>query len=85
MKDCNIFSISSPLDPELATNTRKWEARAAVRKGEYLYFGEFNMGSTILLIFEALWDFVFNFVSEGDTVRVGRSVMNVKEVSCPVV
>ena len=79
------------LDPELATNTRKWEADtfyqrlweagAALRKGEY--FGEFNLGSTIVLIFEAPRDFEFNFVSEGDTVRVGKSVMNVKEVACP--
>ena len=49
-------------------------------KGEY--FGEFNLGSTIVLIFEAPRDFEFNFVSEGDTVRVGRSVMNVKEEEC---
>ena len=54
-----------------------------MRKDEY--FGEFNLGSTIVLIFEAPRDFEFNFVSEGDTVRVGRSVMNVKEVACPSV
>ena len=79
------------LDPDLATNTRKleadtfyqrlWEEGAAVKKGEY--FGEFNLGSTIVLIFEASRDFEFNFVSEGETVRVGRSVMNMKAVECP--
>ena len=78
------------LDPDLATNTRKWETDtfyqrlweegAAVKKGEY--FGEFNLGSTIVLIFEAPRDFEFNFVNEGETVRVGRSVMNIKAVEC---
>ena len=78
------------LDPDLTTNTRKWETDtfyqrlweegAAVKKGEY--FGEFNLGSTIVLIFEAPRDFEFNFVSEGETVRVGRSVMNIKAVEC---
>ena len=60
---------------------RVWDTGTEVKKGEY--FGEFNLGSTIVIIFEAPEDFEFNFTSEGDTVRVGRSVMNVKEDICP--
>ena len=87
----NVGSVRVELDPELVTNTRKWETDTfyqrvwdtgtGVKKGEY--FGEFNLGSTIVMIFEAPEDFQFNFTSEGDTVRVGRSVINVKEVTCP--
>ena len=83
----NVGSVKVVLDPELATNTRKWETDTfhqkvwdqgkGVKKGEY--FGEFNLGSTIVLIFEAPHDFEFNFASEGDTVRVGGSVIKRKK------
>ena len=83
-----VGSVKVVLDPELATNTRKWETDTfhqkvwdqgkGVKKGEY--FGEFNLGSTIVLIFEAPHDFEFNFASEGDTVRVGGSVIKRKKV-----
>ena len=85
----NVGSVRVEIDPELSTNTRKWEAdtfhqktlspAVPVQKGEY--FGEFNLGSTIVLVFEAPQDFKFNFVSEGDSVMVGRPVLENNKIS----
>ena len=71
------------MDPELETNTRKWETDTfhqriwnepvKVNKGDY--FGEFNLGSTIVLIFEAPEDFKFIFAEEGDVVKMGGSLI----------
>ena len=79
----NVGSVKVSLDPELSTNTRKWERETfhqqvwtdgvAVTKGEY--FGEFNLGSTIVLIFEAPEDFQFSFKTEGEIVRVGGAMI----------
>ena len=43
-----------------------------VKKGEY--FGEFNLGSTIVLIFEAPENFKFDFKMGGEVVKMGRSI-----------
>ena len=78
----NVGSIKVEMDPELCTNTRKWERDTfhqklwpgvSLTKGEY--FGEFNLGSTIVLIFEADKDFQFSFKSEGDPVKVGGALI----------
>ena len=49
-----------------------WKDGVDVKKGEY--FGEFNLGSTIVLIFEAPEDFRFNIGAEGSKVRVGQAI-----------
>ena len=84
----NVGSVKVDIDPDLATNTRKWEKETFHQKvweeGEGCklvkgdYFGEFNLGSTIVLVFEAPEDFEFNFVSEGETVKVGNTVLSEK-------
>ena len=48
-----------------------------VKKGEY--FGEFNLGSTIVLIFEAPEDFQFSLGGEGSKVKVGESITNMEQ------
>ena len=54
-----------------------WKDGVDVKKGEY--FGEFNLGSTIVLIFEAPEDFKFNLRGEGSKVRVGQAITLEKE------
>ena len=54
-----------------------WKDGVDVKKGEY--FGEFNLGSTIVLIFEAPEDFKFNLGGEGSKVRVGQAITLEKE------
>ena len=54
-----------------------WKDGVYVKKGEY--FGEFNLGSTIVLIFEAPEDFKFNLGGEGSKVRVGQAITLEKE------
>ena len=49
-----------------------------MKKGEY--FGEFNLGSTIVLIFEAPEDFKFNLGGEGSIVKVGEAITNMEEM-----
>lgn len=80
----NVGSVKVDIDPELATNTRKWEADtfhqntwsqgSKLSKGEY--FGEFNLGSTIVLIFEAPENFDFSFLEMGAIIKVGKSIAN---------
>ena len=43
-----------------------------MKKGDY--FGEFNLGSTIVLIFEAPENFRFSFNKSGDVVRMGKCI-----------
>ena len=54
-----------------------WKDGVGVKKGEY--FGEFNLGSTIVLIFEAPEDFKFSLGGEGSIVKVGEAITNVEE------
>ena len=72
----NVGSILIEMDPELNTNclqngkcclSKKFE-QTNIGKGDY--FGEFNLGSTVVLIFEASEDFQFG-VKAGDKVQVG--------------
>lgn len=77
----NVGSIVIEMDPELETNcigsssgcckSKEWKQAATVEKGGY--FGEFNLGSTIVLIFEAPKDFQFN-VKAGDKIKVGTKL-----------
>merc|ERR1712130_927534 len=83
----NVGSVKVDIDPNLATNESSWERETfhqvlwkdgvEVKKGEY--FGEFNLGSTIVLIFEAPEDFKFNLGGEGSIVRVGQAITNIEE------
>jgi len=83
----NVGSVKVDIDPQLATNESSWEREtfhqvlwkdgAEVKKGEY--FGEFNLGSTIVLIFEAPEDFKFSLGKEGSIVKVGEAITNMEE------
>lgn len=80
----NVGSIEVFMDPELQTNTKGKRDRVvdtklgnvAIKKGDL--FGQFNMGSTIILLFEAPKDFKFDLRS-GDRVLVGQGLMEFNE------
>lgn len=74
----NVGSIEIYSDPELRTNTKgkrnrieELEIHTDYKKGEL--FGQFNMGSTIILLFEAPADFKFEFKS-GERVLMGQAL-----------
>lgn len=75
----NVGSIEIYSDPQLQTNTKGKRNRVdemdlgqiGLKKGEL--FGQFNMGSTIILLFEAPKDFKFDMAS-GDRVLVGQAL-----------
>lgn len=75
----NVGSIEIYSDPDLRTNTKGKRNRidelelhmATYKKGEL--FGQFNMGSTIILLFEAPADFKFE-LNAGDRVLVGQAL-----------
>ncbi|KAM3956073.1 phosphatidylserine decarboxylase [Aphomia sociella] len=78
----NVGSIEIYKDPQLQTNTKGGRNRideldlgqVTFKKGEL--FGQFNMGSTIILLFEAPKDFKFEFAS-GDRVQVGDALTSI--------
>lgn len=77
----NVGSIKVYCDRELATNTAQWPEKiyrkdvnldsTRVTKGEL--FGEFRLGSTIVLLFEAPRDFEF-CLQIGQTIKVGQAL-----------
>jgi len=83
----NVGSVRVKCDPTLQTNSRKWELgtfyqhiwkeEVKVKKGDY--FGEFNLGSTIVLIFEAPNNFQFNFTQGGQPVRMGTAIEEISK------
>ncbi|KAJ0169326.1 hypothetical protein K1T71_015210 [Dendrolimus kikuchii] len=76
----NVGSIEIYADPNLRTNTKGRRNRVneaelgsiQVNKGDL--FGQFNMGSTIILLFEAPKDYKFN-IKAGNRVLVGQAFM----------
>lgn len=86
----NVGSIRVYRDPELATNRVRWKDaawkdmsfdNARIAKGEV--FGEFRLGSTIVLLFEAPRDFQF-CLQAGQHIKVGQplSVCFDREADC---
>ena len=90
----NVGSILVPFDKQLKTNARKWKRKAQIcndlhfadvenggavkfKKGDY--FGEFNLGSTIVIIFEAPKDINMTLAS-GNKIKVGQSLFNNNKV-----
>ncbi|CAI9724067.1 phosphatidylserine decarboxylase proenzyme, mitochondrial-like isoform X1 [Octopus vulgaris] len=81
----NVGSIRIYNDHELATNTWKKpdgnntdkylpnEQSPGIEVGKGDLFGEFNLGSTIVLIFEAPKDFTFN-VEPGQRIKYGEAI-----------
>ncbi|XKL62593.1 hypothetical protein PGB90_002426 [Kerria lacca] len=76
----NVGSIKVHSDKELITNTRRWKnsprfidkvLNTSWKKGEEI--GEFRLGSTIVLLFEAPKNFLFN-VEPGQKIKVGEAV-----------
>lgn len=77
----NVGSIRVYKDQELVTNTKKWPRGKnsedadfedlKVKKGEL--FGEFRMGSTIVLLFEAPKDFKF-CTEVGQKIKMGAGL-----------
>lgn len=77
----NVGSIRVYCDETLATNKRKWPKGkhwedanldcVNVKKGEL--FGEFRMGSTVVLLFEAPDDLQFS-VNIGQQIKVGEGL-----------
>jgi len=82
----NVGSIKVYHDKDLQTNCKNhkkgnnYDARfideLTYKKGEA--FGEFNMGSTIVLVFEAPHDFELN-IKPGDTVKFGQSLLEKRD------
>eukprot|EP00096_Caligus_rogercresseyi_P015064 TRINITY_DN7521_c0_g1_i1.p1 TRINITY_DN7521_c0_g1~~TRINITY_DN7521_c0_g1_i1.p1 ORF type:complete len:299 (-),score=35.14 TRINITY_DN7521_c0_g1_i1:230-1018(-) len=79
----NVGSINIGFDSELNTNLsahkigsvckKDFVSSQTSQKGEL--FGEFNLGSTIVLLFEGPSNLKFN-IQEGDTVRTGEPILD---------
>ncbi|KAK7602877.1 hypothetical protein V9T40_006851 [Parthenolecanium corni] len=80
----NVGSIKVHSDKDLLTNTRRWRNSPRFKdkvldtdwkKGEEI--GEFRLGSTIVLLFEAPKNFPFK-VKPGERIKVGEAVTKLK-------
>ena len=77
----NVGSISVDFDTDLVSNKSEWNPGtfcesnwpSCISRSKGQYFGEFNLGSTIVLIFEAPKSLEFKF-QEGDVVKMGQSI-----------
>jgi phosphatidylserine decarboxylase len=78
----NVGSIKIDFDELLATNQGsyspscncnelRFQEKLSIGKGDH--FGQFNFGSTIILVFEAPKNFKFS-VTPGQSVKVGMSL-----------
>ena len=83
----NVGSIKVEIDNDLKTNPKgkfkksksveeQWfncvETASNIQKGAY--FGEFNLGSSIVIVMEAPLDFTFD-VKNGEKVKVGQPLI----------
>lgn len=77
----NVGSIKVHCDETLSTNSKRWgkgvrhkdlPMNTSWEKGQEV--GEFRMGSTVVLLFEAPRNFQFN-VTGGDKIKVGQSLI----------
>lgn len=79
----NVGSIRVFSDESLITNTRKWPKGKQYQEMEFKdltmkkgdLFGEFRMGSTIVLLFEAPKNFQFSF-KDNQRILVGQGITN---------
>jgi len=78
----NVGSVHVPFDPSLQTNQRRMEKNTfhqeifkevKFEKGDF--FGEFRLGSTLVLVFEAPEGTKFGFKHE-ETVKVGQGIVH---------
>lgn len=77
----NVGSIRVYCDRNLATNTVQWPEIAHPKEASLDYvridkgelFGEFRLGSTIVILFEAPRDFRF-CLQVGQTIKVGQAL-----------
>lgn len=77
----NVGSIRVYSDQELATNKARWSNPAyskdicfnRMRSAKGELFGEFRLGSTIVLLFEAPRDFQF-CLQVGQSIKVGQAL-----------
>ena len=80
----NVGSVRVYFDEQLQTNVRKFKHGSyrdasiptGVKKSKGDPFGEFNLGSTVVLIFEAPKDSFRCNVSAGDKVKYGQKLFS---------
>ena len=81
----NVGSVVVPSDKSLKTNCTdssqcilNSEKFCDIKFNRGEYFGEFNLGSTIVVIFEAPSDLVEFNMTDGDSVKMGKGIIKLK-------